>query len=77
MGDPERLMRSRDGSVTPDYADLLRLPTPGEPLRKWTAKEVGPSAIIAAIETLMQVARARPDFEARRLARKTAIKFRY
>jgi len=46
-------------------------------LRKWTAKEVGPSVIIAAIETLMQAARARPDFEARRLARKTAIKFRY
>jgi len=56
---------------------LLSLSTPGEPLREWTAEEIEPSVMIAMMETVMQIAKLQPDFESRRLARKTAVKFRY
>ena len=77
MEDPKRSPRSGDISTTPDNPGLLRLPTPREPLREWTEQEIGPGVMIAAMETVMQIARSQPDFEAQRLARKTAAKFRY
>jgi hypothetical protein len=46
-------------------------------LREWTAQNIDPAVIIAAIEATMQIARSQPDFEARRLARKTAVRFTY
>jgi hypothetical protein len=39
--------------------------------------EIEPSVMIAMMETVMQIAKLQPDFESRRLARKTAVKFRY
>jgi hypothetical protein len=56
---------------------VLNLPTPREPLRAWTEQEIEPSVMIAAMETVIQMAKSQPDFEARRLARKSAVKFRY
>jgi hypothetical protein len=56
---------------------LLSLPTPREPLRAWTEQEIEPGVMIAVMETLMQMVKSQPDFEARRLARKSAVKFRY
>jgi hypothetical protein len=77
MEDPERSPRSSDVSLTRENPDLLSLPTPREPLREWTEQEIEPGVIIAAMETLMQMVKSQPDFEARRLARKSAVKFRY
>ena len=77
MEDPERSAKSRDVSKTGESPELLSLSTPGEPLREWTAQEIEPSVMIAVMETLMQVVKSQPDFESRRLARKTAVKFRY
>jgi len=77
MEDPERSVRSRDVSKTGDNADLPSLPTPGETLREWTAQEIEPGVVIAEMETLIQIAKSQPDFESRRLARKTAVRFRY
>jgi hypothetical protein len=57
--------------------ELLGLPTPGKPLREWTAQEIAPSVMIAVMEATMQIVKSQPDFESRRLARKTALKFRY
>ena len=64
-------------SKTCENPELLSLSTPGEPLREWTAEEIEPSVMIAMMETVMQIAKLQPDFESRRLARKTAVKFRY
>ena len=77
MEDPERSPRSKDVSKTCENPELLSLSTPGEPLREWTAEEIEPSVMIAMMETVMQIAKLQPDFESRRLARKTAVKFRY
>jgi len=77
MEDPQPLPRSRDVSAIRDNPDSLSLPTPREPLREWTEQEIKPEFIIAAMETLMQIAKARPDFEAQRLERKTPVKFKY
>jgi hypothetical protein len=46
-------------------------------LREWRDQQIKPSAMIAAMETVMQAVKSQPDFEARRLARKTAVRFRY
>jgi hypothetical protein len=46
-----------------------------EPLRART--EIEPGVMIAVMETVMQLVKSQPDFEARRLARKSAVKFRY
>jgi len=75
MEDPERSPRSRDASLGCENPDWLNLPTPREPLRAWT--EIEPGVMIAEMETLMQLVKSEPDFEARRLARKSAVKFRY
>jgi hypothetical protein len=40
-------------------------------------QEIKPSVVIAAMETLMRTVQSQADFEARRLERKTAAKFRY
>jgi hypothetical protein len=56
---------------------MLNFPTPPEPLREWTEQYMDPAAMIAAIEAVMQMARSQPDFEAKRLARKTAVRFRF
>ena len=53
------------------------MPTPGEPLREWTEGEIEPGVMIAAMESMMRIVKLRPDFEAWRLERKTAVKFRY
>jgi hypothetical protein len=53
------------------------LPIPREPLREWTEQEINPSVMIAEMETMMRTVQSQPDFEARRLERKTAAKFRY
>ena len=77
MEDPERSPRSSGVSLTRENPDLLSLPIAGEPLREWTEQEIEPGVIIAAMETVMQMVKSQPDFEARRLARKSAVKFRY
>ncbi len=77
MVEPLRSPKSEDGSVIPDRPEPLRFPTPHEPLREWTEKNINPAVMIAAIEAVMQIARSQPDFEAQRLARKTAIRFVY
>jgi hypothetical protein len=77
MEESKRSLRSNDESETRENSDLLRLPTPREPLREWTEQEIKPEFIIAAMEILMQIAKARPDFEAQRLERKTPVKFKY
>ena len=64
-------------SAIRDTPDSLSLPTPVEPLREWTEQEIKPSVMIAAMETMMRTAQSQADFEARRLERKTAAKFRY
>jgi hypothetical protein len=64
-------------SLARENPDWLNLPTPREPLRAWTEQEIEPSVMIAVMETVIQMAKSRPDFEARRLARKSAVKFRY
>jgi len=64
-------------SAIPEGPGSLSLPTPSEPLREWTEQEIGPGVMIAAMESMMQVAKSQPDFEFRRLERKTAAKFRY
>jgi hypothetical protein len=60
-----------------DAPEKLKLPTPSEPLREWTAQSVDPAVMIGAMEAGMQVARSQPNFEADRLARKTAARFTY
>ena len=77
MVEPQRSPKSEDGSVIADRPEPLRFPTPHEPLQEWTKENLDPAVMIAAIEAVMQIARAQPDFEAQRLARKTAIRFRY
>ena len=64
-------------SKTGETPDLLSLSTPGEPLREWTAREIEPGVMIAVMETVMQIVKSQPDFESRRLARKTSVKFKY
>jgi hypothetical protein len=75
--EPQPSPKSEDGSVMPDRPELLRFPTPPEPLREWTEQKLDPAVMIAAIEAVMQIARSQPDFEAQRLVRKTAVRFRY
>jgi hypothetical protein len=48
-----------------------------ETLREWTEQSIEHAVMIAAIETVMQIARLRPDFEEQRLARKTTVRFKY
>ena len=76
MEDPEPLPRSTDVSAIRDNPDSLRLPTPREPLREWTEQEIEPSVMIAEMESMMRTVQSQPDFEAKRLERKTAVKFR-
>jgi hypothetical protein len=56
---------------------MLNLPRPLEPLREWSEKSIDPVVLIAAMEAVLQIARSQPDFEAQRLARKTAARFIY
>jgi hypothetical protein len=64
-------------SATRENPDVLRLPIPREPLREWTEQEIEPGVMIAAMETVMQIVKSQPDFEVRRLERKSAVRFRY
>jgi len=64
-------------SLARENPNWLNLPTPREPLRAWTEQEIEPGVMIAAMETVMQLVKSQPDFEARRLARKSAVKFTY
>ena len=64
-------------SATRDDPGSLSLPTPREPLWEWTEQEIEPGVMIAAMESMMRIVKSQPDFEARRLERKTAVKFRY
>jgi hypothetical protein len=50
---------------------------PREPLREWTEQEIEPGVMIAAMETVIQIVKSQPDFEARRLERKSQVRFRY
>ena len=77
MEETERSPKSRDVSATRENPDLLSLPIPREPLREWTQQEIEPGVMIAAMETMMQIVKSQPDFEARRLERKSPVKFRY
>jgi hypothetical protein len=77
MEETERSPRSRDAYATREDPDLLSLPTPREPLREWTEREIESGAMIVAMETVIQLVKSQPDFEARRLERKSAVKFRY
>jgi hypothetical protein len=77
MEETERSLRSRDVSATRENPDLLSLPIPRETLREWTEQEIEPGVMIAAMETMMQIVKSQPDFEARRLERKSSVKFRY
>ena len=77
MEETERSPRSRDVSATCENLDLLSLPIPRETLREWTEQEIELGVMIAAMETMMQLVKSQPDFEARRLERKSPVKFRY
>jgi hypothetical protein len=77
MEDPEPSPKLRNVSAIRDNPDWLSLPTPREPLREWTEQEIKPGVMIAEMETMMRAVQSQPDFEARRLERKTAAKFRY
>jgi hypothetical protein len=77
MADPQPSPKSASDSETPESSQFLNFPTPQEPLREWTEQNIDPAVMIAAIEAVMQIARSQPDFEAQRLARKTAVRFRY
>jgi hypothetical protein len=77
MADPQPLPKLDDGSAIRDYSEALSFPSPDEPLREWTAQNIDAAVIIAAMEAVMKIARAQPGFEAQRLARKTAVRFRY
>jgi hypothetical protein len=67
MEETERSPRSSDVSATRENPDLLSLPMPRETLREWTEQEIKLGVMIAAMETMMQVVKSQPDFEARRL----------
>jgi len=56
---------------------MLNFPSPREPLLEWTQQHFDPALMVAAIEAVMEVARLQPNFEAQRLARKTAVRFKY
>jgi len=77
MGDLKRSRKSGDDLAVGDQPELLRLPTPAEALHQWTEQDIGPRVMIDAMETMIQIARSQPDFEARRLARKTTKRFEY
>jgi hypothetical protein len=77
MEEAGRSPRSGDDSETRENSDLLSLPTPREPLREWTKQEIKPGFMIAAMETMLQIVKSQPDFETRRLERKTPVKFKY
>ena len=77
MEDPAHSAKSKDAPATCDESGSLNLPTPPEPLCEWTEGEIEPGVMIAAMESMIRVVKLQPDFEARRLERKTAAKFRY
>lgn len=77
MEDLKRSAKSEDDLAIRDQPELLRLPTPAEPLRQWTEQDIGPKVMIDAMETMIQIARSQPDFEAQRRARKRTEKFKY
>jgi hypothetical protein len=77
MADPQPSSKSASDSEAPDRLRILNFPTPQEPLREWAKQNIDPAVMIAAIEAMMAIARSQPGFEAQRLARKTAVRFRY
>ena len=77
MEHTERSPRSRGVPLARENPDWLNLPTPREPLRAWTEQEIKPGVMIAVMEAVMEMVKSQPDFEARRLARKSAVKFTY
>ena len=58
-------------AMQPSFPDHLAL------VRAWTEQEIEPGVMIAVMEAVMEMVKSHPDFEARRLARKSAVKFRY
>jgi hypothetical protein len=76
MADQRPWLKSEDASAISD-SETLKLPTPPEPLRESTEQNIDPAVMLGAIEAMIQIARLQPDFEERRLARKTAVRFRY
>ena len=76
MADRQLWPKSKDASTLPE-GGVLNLPTPRDPLREWTDQNVNSDFMIASMEAVMQIARLQPDFEARRLARKSAARFTY
>jgi hypothetical protein len=77
MADRLPLLNSRNDLKAFNEPEKLNLPTPSETLREWTDQSIDSAAMIAAMETVMEVARRQPDFEVNRLARKTAARFIY
>ena len=52
--------------LSSDEPASLSFPTPREPLREWTEREIEPGVMIAAMESMIRIVKAQPDFEARR-----------
>jgi len=52
--------------LSSDEPASLSFPTPREPLREWTKREIEPGVMIAAMESMIRIVKAQPDFEARR-----------
>jgi hypothetical protein len=77
MADLKPLPKSENDSATAERLEMLNLPSPREPLLEWTQQHFDPALMVAAIEAVMEVARLQPNFEAQRLARKTAARFKY
>jgi hypothetical protein len=77
MADLKPLPKSENDSATAESLGMLILPSPRKPLLEWTQKHFDPALMVAAIEAVMEAARLQPNFEAQRLARKTAVRFKY
>jgi hypothetical protein len=77
MAKPKPGQRLEDVSKTPQDRNRLVFPVVHQPLRPWTAEEIGEEVMLESMELLTQVARSAPDFEANRLRGKNAQRFRF
>jgi hypothetical protein len=77
MAEPKPGQKLENVSQTPPDRNQLNFPVVHEPLRPWTAEEIGEEVMLESMELLTQVARSAPDFEANRLRGKNAQPFRF
>jgi hypothetical protein len=75
MADQKRKPKSEE-DLKPNKDDLgiLNLPSPSKPLREWDV-ELPQEAMLQAMEVMIKIARAHPDFEEHRLRAKNLERF--